>query len=106
MSQKISLRFLIIAELAGLVMLLAACKDGEIVPTETISQTSTTAPSESILTATPPPLLPSTTPVELAAQVNGEGISLAEYETELALFRAAAGTSLATYGEEKVLEDM
>ncbi|MFH1636090.1 MAG: peptidylprolyl isomerase [Chloroflexota bacterium] len=106
MSQKISLRFLIIAELAGLVMLLAACKDGEIVPSETIPQTSTTAPSESILTATPPPLLPSTTPVELAAQVNGEGISLEEYETELALFRAAADTSLATYEEENVLEDM
>ena len=108
MSQKFALRLLIITELAGLVILLAACKNGEIVPAETISQISTTvtAPSESILTATPPPSYPSTTPVELAAQVNGEGISLAEYETELALFHAAAGTSLAAYGEEKVLENM
>ncbi len=87
-------------------MLLAACKDGEFIPTETISQTSTAAPSESILTPTSPPLPPSKPPVDLAAQVNGEEISLAEYETELALFRAAAGTNLATYEEENVLEDM
>lgn len=106
MSQNISLRLLIIAELVGLVMILAACKDGEIAPAETISQTSTTAPSESALTATLTPLSPSATPADLAAQVNGEGISLAEYETELALFRAAVSTSLATYGEETVLEDM
>jgi peptidyl-prolyl cis-trans isomerase C len=31
---------------------------------------------------------------------------MAEYQAELARFRAASGTGMATYGEEKVLEDM
>ncbi len=57
-------------------------------------------------TDTPAPLEPSVTPVEWAAQVNGEGISEVEYQAELARYRAAVGTDLATEEEEFVLQDM
>jgi peptidyl-prolyl cis-trans isomerase C len=38
--------------------------------------------------------------------VNGEGIPLAFYQSELARFQAIVGTRLATYPEDKVLEDL
>lgn len=77
------------------------------------SSTSTSPPAE-VPTASIPleasptatPFVPSPTPPPLAAEVNGEGITMAEYQAELARFRAASGTGMATYGEEKVLEDM
>jgi len=70
----------------GLSLLLAACT---VVPTlSTPSSTPTSQP-----TATPEPL---------AAQVNGEGILIADYEDEVARFEAAQaflGTDLASLGE-------
>ena len=51
-------------------------------------------------------LEPSPTPVPLAAQVNGTGITEAEYRAELARYQAEAGTELATEDEAFVLQDM
>jgi peptidyl-prolyl cis-trans isomerase C len=60
-----------------------------------------------ISTKTPTLVPPTSTPSEVfAALVNGEGILLADYESELTRFRAVSGTGLATYGEERVLDDM
>src|SRR3972149_3442987 len=70
----------------GLSLLLAACTAGPIVSNP--SPTPTTIP-----TATPEPL---------AAQVNGQGILLADYEDEVARFEAAQallGTDLASLGD-------
>jgi parvulin-like peptidyl-prolyl isomerase len=49
---------------------------------------------------------PSPTPVPLAARVNGLEISLAEYQAELALYKAAKGTELAAEDEKRVLDDL
>jgi peptidyl-prolyl cis-trans isomerase C len=48
---------------------------------------------------------PTETPVELAALVNGDGITQAEFQAELARFRAA-GTELATDDDVFVIQDM
>ncbi|MEX0787997.1 MAG: peptidylprolyl isomerase [Anaerolineales bacterium] len=71
---------------AGLVFLLSAC----------------TFASAGTPTATPPPAPPTATPVPLAARVNGEGIALADYLSEIGRFQqahSALGTDLATMGD-------
>src|SRR3989304_3623536 len=70
----------------GLSLLLAAYTVGPIVP----------SPSP------PPTAIPTATPEPLAAQVNGQGILLADYEDEVARFEAAQallGTNLASLGD-------
>lgn len=67
--------------------------------------TASPAPISDTPTAVPP----TPTPVPLAALVNGEGITLQEYQEELARYQAVAetvGTNMATIGEQIVLEDM
>jgi parvulin-like peptidyl-prolyl isomerase len=49
---------------------------------------------------------PSATPQPLAAQVNGEEISLEQFQAELARYQAAVGTELATEDQQKVLDDL
>jgi peptidyl-prolyl cis-trans isomerase C len=44
--------------------------------------------------------------VPLAAVVNGEEITLEEYQAELARYQAAIGTELATEDEQRVLDEM
>jgi parvulin-like peptidyl-prolyl isomerase len=94
-----------IALLLGIVgFLLAACKVG--IQTPGITQLP---PSPTLLPFTPTPQPPTPTPIPLAALVNGEAITLAEFEAELARFRAApgiAGTEMAQGGEQRVLEDL
>jgi len=91
---------------------LAACSDVNTSdPTNTISapvtevslvKTKKPTPSE-----TPVPKPFTETPTEIfAAVVNGEGILLTDYESELIRFRETSGTGLATYGEERVLDEM
>jgi peptidyl-prolyl cis-trans isomerase C len=87
-------------------------------PTATvIPPTSTYLPSS---TPTFTPLPPTQTPVPLAARVNGEGITMAEYQAELKRYQAAqqalsgtpsgaqntSGMNLATDGEKRVLDDL
>lgn len=70
------------------------------------SATQEVLPSE---TVTSTPLPPSPTPVPLAATVNGEAITLEEFQAELARFQAAGqGEETASEAEaqEKVLDDL
>jgi peptidyl-prolyl cis-trans isomerase C len=64
---------------------------------------SDTAPSPSL---TPSPVLPSPTQVPLAATVNNETISLAEYQDELKRYQDVIGTELATEDEQRVLNEL
>lgn len=72
---------------------------------------SSTMPAEPTLTLAQPAdthtAIPSTsTPVPLAALVNGEPITLSEFQAELERYRSAIGTELATGEERRVLDDM
>lgn len=83
-----------------------------IVPPDTTTSTVTSSPAvesgtiEFTATQAPTILDPSGTPVALAARVNGEGIPLSTYQAELNRFKANSGTGLATYPDEKVLDDL
>jgi len=87
------------------VFVFSGCSSGlaETSPIETqaLASTSTLEDDEA-----PTPLQPTETPVSLAAQVNGEGITIAEYQAELARYRAAIGTELATEDEELVMQEL
>lgn len=65
-------------------------------PTHTLAQPPATH------TAIPP----SSTPVPLAASVNGEPITLSDFQAELARYHSAVGTELATEDGQRVLDDM
>ena len=56
--------------------------------------------------ATRAPILPSPTPVPLAAVVNGEAITLEDYQAELERYRSALGTELATEDQQRVLDNL
>ncbi len=71
--------------------------------TPTLAATSTPSPTP---TDTPTPVPPTPTPIPMAAYVNGEGISLAEYQAELTRYQAGFGTDLATDWKERVLQDL
>jgi len=53
-----------------------------------------------------PTLEPSPTPVDWAVEINGTGITKAEYQAELARFQAATGTEMATEEREFVLQEL
>lgn len=83
------------------VILLGSCSNPEPVPV--ISPTNT-LPSPTLVT--PSPVQPSLTPVPLAATINGEAITLAEYQDELKRYQAEVGTELATADEQRVLNEL
>ncbi len=66
-----------------LFIMLAACSGTTGLP----AATDTVPPS--VIPATDTPAIPTATPVPMAAMVNGEGITLAEFNAELARFKAA-----------------
>jgi len=90
--------------LGALTFLLLACSKDEQSPTSTApaSPTSTQSP------LTPTPVPPTETPVPLAALVNGEGITLNEYQAELARAQAAVSTGSGTQEEveKHVLDEL
>lgn len=98
--------FLVIQALTFLALLLASCKKA--------APPSITAPApltqEPTLAQTPPftptPFQPSPTPVPLAALVNGEPVTLDEYQAELGRYKAALGTELATEDQQRVLDEL
>lgn len=76
------------------------------VPALLPSATSTPSPTK---TSTPTPFPPSPTPEPLAATVNGDPISLAEYQSEMARYRAAQSSSDVSVGNgasDQVLDDL
>jgi peptidyl-prolyl cis-trans isomerase C len=86
-----------------------ACNNGTSSNTPEISNPK---PSETGVvvdaTATTSPFAPSTLDpgIPMAATVNGHGIPLDEFQTELAMSQAASGTGLVTYAEEDVLQNL
>jgi peptidyl-prolyl cis-trans isomerase C len=95
----------------ALSLILTSCSNGEPLPSSAPSPTATLEivdPTDAAPTISPSPTYVEEpgTQVPLAVRVNGEGISLEVYQTELALFQKALGTGLATYNDEKVLEDL
>ncbi len=65
-------------------------------PTDILAQPPVTQ------TVTPP----SSTPVPLAVLINGEPITLSDFQAELERYRSATGTELATEEQQRVLDDM
>jgi hypothetical protein len=84
-----------------LIVFLASCGDGDLTPTVPLA--TATRPAA---TLTPTALQPSPTSQPLAAQVNGEGITLSQYQAELARYRSSAGTEPGPEEEERVLNDL
>jgi peptidyl-prolyl cis-trans isomerase C len=90
---------------------LAACKPAEVIPSPSAEAfTATPSPETDLPTPTPTSTqLPTETPVPLAALVNGEGLTLAEFQAELKRFQES-GTELATEHAEDaskfVLDDL
>jgi peptidyl-prolyl cis-trans isomerase C len=84
---------------------LAGCKPAPApaVPVTTAAPGTTEAATGTAPGAT---LAPSTTSIPLAARVNGLEISLAEYQSELAMYQAAKGTELAPEDKKRVLDDL
>lgn len=111
MIQKPSLLFMLCCCVVGSALALLGCSNEQVLPSSVPSQTAATELPEAdfpepSITPTPLPLEQSSTPAPLAAQVNGEGILLDEYEAELSRLQGKSGTGLATYDGEKILEDL
>ncbi len=81
-------------------LLLTACGKS----TSQTGMTPTAIPSPIPSTATPS--IPTVTTEPLAAVVNGENITLAQYQAELNRYQAAIGTELATEQKQQVLDDL
>ena len=82
-------------------MLLTGC--GKVVSSTPFVPLQTASPSPTITSTLAPP---TSTPVPLAAIVNGEPITLAQYQAELTRYKVAIGTELATEDKQRVLEDL
>jgi len=81
---------------------LAACTHPAPAPDTPVTATSPVVQEEITVTSVPP----SATPLALAAMVNGEPLTLAEYQIELDLFQAASGEELSEQDKARVLEDL
>lgn len=93
-----------ISWLLAAALFLTACKSATQTPPNDISPATTVPPTGP--SSTPTPFQPSPTPQPLAAQVNGTGISLPDYQAELARYQASTGTQLATKDKQRVLDDL
>lgn len=87
-----------------LALILASCSNGA--PKPGVTAAGETSEVSATIASTATPLPPTATPVPLAAQVNGEGISLAEYQAELARYQASVGRELTPDDEQRVLNDL
>jgi peptidyl-prolyl cis-trans isomerase C len=96
---------------AGLLLLLTGCVNGESPPPTLATATGSvgetpTIPSQPTFTPAPLSTEQVSTQEPLVARVNGEGIPLALFQSEIARYQGLPGTGLATYTEEKILEDL
>lgn len=73
---------------------------------KTTSQPETPTLAASPISATATVAIPTDTSQPQAAVVNGENITLAQYEAESNRFQAAIGTELATEDKQRVLDDL
>lgn len=93
-------------------LLLTAC-DGDTPSPTGISQPTTVSVVATDTPAIPPTVTPTPEPtatlVPLAARVNGEALTLAEFEAELARYQASlqeTGTNLATEAQQVVIDEL
>lgn len=96
-------KLLILSGMVGVV--LAACRPVENAPPTEVSATKATEgtiPSVESSTLLPP----TPTPLPMAVLVNGEGITLVEYQAELARYQAAVGRELTADDERFVLDNL
>jgi parvulin-like peptidyl-prolyl isomerase len=93
---------------AGLLALaLTSCnRTGQIPTPATLAGTIPVMTSTTPVPQTPSSEPPTASPEPLAAQVNGEGISLAEYQAEQALYRAGSGKELTPEDQKRALDDL
>ena len=98
------IRWIILMVCMALFLLLTGCKPGGPTPNPGNPDPSPTA----IVTQAAPEISPTPMPTEvpLAARVNGAPITLAEYQSELAMFQADKGTELAPEEKTSVLDDL
>ncbi len=92
-----------------LVASVSSCNADNPVGTSTSSPVDTTQVIQSSPTPTSTPIPPTATPEPIAASVNGETITLAEYEAELARYQAGTvitGTILASDTQTIVLNEL
>ena len=91
----------------GLLFILSACNGSERTPTiPVLGNTPGVASPATVAILSPTSIPPSATPIPLAAKVNQSEITLAEYQIELALYKAAQGTDLAPDDEKRVLDNL
>lgn len=91
--------------LSMLAVTLVACKSSVQPSAQVTNQPAMTEIPVPITVAPSLPVNASPTPVP-AALVNGESITMAEYQAEIARFHAASGTEMATITEKDVLNGM
>lgn len=91
---------IIVALFLTLLLSLPACSDREIQATSTPRLTATPIPP----TRTPFP--PSPTPIPVAAEVNGEIIPMAVYQSELARYKAAVDRELTPEDKDLVINNL
>lgn len=92
--------------IASCTLLLTVACGGEVGTPTPVIMTSE-QPTATFKTVLPSPTNePSPTSVPLAAVVNGDGITLAEYQAELSRYQAVYGTELATESERRVLDEL
>lgn len=87
-------------------LLLGACSLQSPNPTSAPVSPSPEKPITSGPLNSPTPFQPSPTPAQLAALVNGTGITLQEYQAQLARYQAAANSDLTTQDKTYVLNDL
>jgi parvulin-like peptidyl-prolyl isomerase len=93
--------------MAFIAIFLAACSPQSGEPTPTVTVAETGIPTVTVQPAgTPLPSTPTPTEEPLAARVNGQGITMAEYQAELAVYRAASGAEVSETEAQRVLEDL
>jgi len=83
---------------------MAAC--GKSAPNPTAALTAAPTETSARPTQSLTPFQPSPTARPLAAKVNGDAITLEQFQTELARYQAAVGTQLATEKQRRVLDDL
>ena len=92
--------------LIGWVALLSACRSTPPVATSLPSAFPSSAATDLAATPTATAFEPSPTPIPAIAQVNGEIISLAAYQAELARYTAALDRSTTPEDETRVLDEL
>lgn len=88
------------------IVMLGGCSRGNGITPATVTATGVAVPTVNQATLTLTPFQPSATPLPLAAEVNGEGIPLAEYQAELARYQAGVGGEITSEAETRVLNNL